>query len=105
MSKSKCPKWACPQCGATPGHHGRGGRSSCDCHDPATCSGFICECDDWDSGPRHGSFADPCPNAHCYHCGQIGTYPKKPKGLQAWEQKALDAGWTMPTARAKELGL
>jgi hypothetical protein len=27
----------------------------------------------------------------------------KPKGLAPWEKKALDAGWTMPEARAKEL--
>jgi hypothetical protein len=29
--------------------------------------------------------------------------PVRPKGLQPWEKKALDAGWTPPPSRAKEL--
>lgn len=67
--------------------------------------GFICDCEE-DTGPDHGmTLSDTCPTATCYHCGWSGTFPPKPKGLQAWEKKALDAGWTMPEARAKELGV
>jgi hypothetical protein len=67
--------------------------------------GFICDCD-WETGPEHGeSYQDPCEEAYCYHCGWGGTFPEKPKGLQSWEKKALDAGWTMPEARMAELGL
>jgi hypothetical protein len=65
----------------------------------------VCECwDERDESDTHGeTFADPCTNANCYCCGWRGTVPPKPKGLQAWERKALDAGWTPPEKRAKEL--
>ena len=74
------------------------------------CEGLICECD-----PReypesedeiHGlSFANVCGEAHCYHCEWRGEFPVKPKGLQTWEKKALEAGWSPPAARKKELGI
>jgi hypothetical protein len=106
--------WACPKCGAEANKHGRGGREACKDRLISShgCEGFMCECWEDDSaenqgdGPDHGqSFGDPCKNAHCFHCGWHGVFPVKPRGLSAWEKKALDAGWTMPTARAKELGL
>ena len=99
--------WACPKCGSKPGHHGKG-----ECLDSGhgPCQGLVCECpiedDSSDNLPDHGeTFAHPCPNANCYHCGWGGTIPQKPKGLQPWEKKALEAGWGMPAARRKELGL
>ncbi len=96
----------CPRCGAEPQKHGKG---RC-LQDTTTCDGLICECDPRDD-PKvddddHGdTFTNPCRFANCYHCGWGGTVPVKPKGMQAWERKALDAGWTMPVDRAKELGL
>ena len=100
----------CPKCGATPNKHGKG-----ECADRVSyrehsvCLGCICECaeDDNDSEAEgHGeSFENPCPNAVCAHCGWGGTLPVKPKGLQTWEKKALEAGWTPPANRKKELGL
>lgn len=96
-------KWACPKCGAVANEHGKG-----ECQDEqghTGCLGFICECEG-DQANDHGeSFSDPCKYANCYHCGWGGTFPKKPNGLATWEKKALDAGWKMPEARAKELGL
>jgi len=103
--------WACPKCGATPDEHGKGGRDSCEYLDNVlssgqkNCGGFICECDEDGSDDEHGtSFEHPCTNAVCYHCGWNGKFPKKPKGLHAWEKKALDAGWIPPEQRRKELG-
>lgn len=99
-------KWACPQCGSEPEKHGKGGASKCDYDRHGSCVGFLCECDDHDSDRDHGmTFSDPCPNANCYHCGWGGEFPVKPKGIQPWEKKALEAGWVMPEARRKELGL
>lgn len=75
-----------------------------------TCEGLICECDIEES-PKcndddHGeSFTNVCTNANCYHCGWGGKIPVRPKGIQAWERKALDAGWSPPAERAKELGI
>jgi hypothetical protein len=102
-------EFKCPKCQAPPNDHGKGGPEKCnDRHgrsQDSGCMGFICECDN-DGSEGHGeSFEDPCPSANCYHCGWGGTFPTKPKGLQAWEKKALDAGWTPPEARKKELGL
>lgn len=99
-------EWKCPKCQAPANEHGKGGREKCEYDQGgADCQGLLCECDH-DTGEDHGaSFKDPCPNANCYHCGWGGTFPVKPKGLQAWEKKALDAGWSMPEARRKELGL
>ena len=99
-------KWACPGCGAKPGKHGKG-----ECRRirgsafSETCTGFVCECDDDSDDKNHGTLASPCCNAHCYHCAFDGTFPKPPKGLQAWEKKALEAGWVMPAKRKKELKL
>ena len=97
-------EFKCPKCNALPNEHGKGGAEKCiDRH--GSCMGFICDCSK-DTGENHGeSFEDSCPEANCYHCGWGGTFPIKPKGLQAWEKKALDAGWAMPDKRKKELGL
>lgn len=96
-------EWACPKCGATPDSHGNGGVDKCR-DNPTGCGGFVCECDYEDFiDLSHGlSHADPCHLAHCYHCGWGGTFPQKPKGLQAWEKKALEAGWTPPDKRLAE---
>lgn len=107
-------EWKCPKCGADAGEHGRGecmqngGPSGND----SGCMGFICECLDSGDPPLHAEDGDhghslekSCLYAYCYHCDWAGVFPVKPKGLQAWERKALDAGWTMPEARRKELGL
>ena len=107
MEKNKPIKveWKCPDCAAEPNEHGKGGRDRCiDRHSSeAACAGFLCECDG-ETNPGHGeSFADVCVSAICYHCGWTGTYPKPPMGIQAWERKALEAGWTPPADRAKEL--
>jgi hypothetical protein len=94
--------WACPKCGAGAGEHGKGGEDGCISHHD-TCDGLICECPE-DSMDGHGEYLDdPCPCANCYHCGWGGKLPKKPKGLAAWEVKALEAGWAAPEARAKEI--
>jgi len=98
-------EFKCPKCGALPNEHGKGGGLKCNERRHESCMGFICDCND-DTGETHGeSFEDPCPEANCYHCGWGGVFPVKPKGLQAWEKKALDAGWTMSETRKKELGL
>jgi hypothetical protein len=100
--KARVP-WACPKCGAGAGAHGKGGSEKCVNRRGSSCAGLICECED-DATDGHGEFFDdPCKHANCYHCGWGGTVPKKPKGLQAWETKALEAGWAAPEARAKEL--
>jgi len=94
--------WACPKCDADANEHGKG---MCLNFNSDDCSGFICDCSD-DTGQDHGtSFAKPCPEANCYHCGWGGTFPVKPKGLQAWEKKALEAGWSMPLTRKLKLKL
>lgn len=94
-------KWACPQCGALPNQHGKG---ECESRGLGgdTCGGFICEC--MRDTPDHGeTLTDQCTEAYCYHCHWGGVFPQKPKGLQAWEKKAIDAGWTPPEKRRKEL--
>lgn len=97
-------KWACPGCGAPPHKCGKGECESTIQFD-GSCEGFVCECA-CDTAKDHGkTFADPCRDAHCYHCGWGGTFPKKPKGLQPWEKQALDAGWAPPKKRAVELGM
>lgn len=105
-------RWACPKCDSAPGQHGTGGKERCqyDTSSKSSCYGFVCECDSEDNpaseADDHGlSFANPCDQANCYHCGWGGKMPVRPKGLQAWERKALEAGWTMPAARARELGM
>jgi hypothetical protein len=97
-------EWCCPKCGADADKHGKGTCNHMLGTDYTECQGFICECDDEYDGEDHGTtFADPCHNANCYHCGWGGVFPPKPKGLQAWEKKALDVGWTPPAKRAEEL--
>jgi len=96
--------WKCPKCNAPANGHGEGGRDECQARPyGGPCGGFLCECDD-DGTDGHGeSLAHQCTDAHCYHCGWQGTYPKPPNGLQAWEKKALAEGWTMPAKREEEL--
>lgn len=108
-------EWACPKCGAVANAHGKGGSNKCEdrlSRNGEDCSGFICECDGDEGGidiateGGHGEcFSNPCPTATCYHCGWGGTFPKRPKGLQPWERKALEAGWAPPEKRKKELGI
>lgn len=101
--------FVCPKCGATPHKHGKGGVEKCiDRHAQQACEGLICECDpqefsDCENEDHGQTFVNMCTQANCYHCGWGGTVPKKPKGLQAWEKKALDAGWSPPAERAREL--
>lgn len=100
--------WACPRCGAPHSSHGKGGKDKCldRLADASGCQGFICDCDDPGDDEDHGSnFQDPCTNAVCYHCGWNGVFPKLPKKLEAWEKKALAAGWSPPSSRKKDLGL
>jgi hypothetical protein len=102
-------KFECPKCGAKPHQHGKGGKDKCQ-YDPyvQTCEGLICDCDmiqcPESEEPDHGtSLSNPCQEANCYHCGWGGTVPVAPKGLQAWEKKALAAGWQPPSDRLKEI--
>ena len=98
MSELARVNWACPRCGAEPGDHGKGGRDKC-AQEAKACEGFLCECDD-DGGPGHGeSYADPCPNANCYHCDWGGTFPPPPfsvSKLPSWAKKAWAEGWLPP---------
>lgn len=104
--------WKCPQCGAGHNAHGRGECKSPSFDRASACDGLVCEC--WEDGvgeeisgaEDHGlSFSNPCIHASCYHCGWGGCMPVKPKGLQPWEKKALEAGWSPPSKRKKELGI
>lgn len=103
--------WKCPKCEAPCNGHGKGGQETCTDRMSGrngACMGLICECDGDQCPaslePDHGHvLSNPCEEALCYHCGWGGTYPKAPKGLQAWEKKALAAGWVPPSERAKEL--
>lgn len=104
--------WACPDCGAKHQTHGKGDYCKLNAPGHSSCDGLVCEC--WEEGvdeilsgaPDHGiSFANPCVNANCYHCGWGGSLPVKPKGLLPWEKKALEAGWAPPAKRKKELGI
>lgn len=95
--------WKCPNCDAPWGRHGKG---ECECGAVSTelCDGLVCECKQYQRKQGHGTtLPDPCTDANCYHCGWSGRMPQLPKGLQAWERKALDAGWTPPKKRAVEL--
>jgi hypothetical protein len=105
-------EWKCPKCSAPANNHGEGGRERCDdrMSRSGPCFGFLCECIDngrcESTGLNHGEvLSDPCKEAHCFHCGWVGTFPKPPKKAQDWEKKALAAGWAPPPARAKELGV
>lgn len=97
-------KWKCPRCGAPANAHGKGGMEKCQ-YDSQTdsCQGFICECDNEGSDGHGELLSDPCPGANCYHCGWGGVFPTAPKGIETWEKKALEAGWSPPPSRAKEL--
>ena len=64
-------KWACPKCGADANEHGKG---VCSAPGGGVCMGFICECEG-DSDDKHGTEAEPCPLATCYHCGWGGQFP------------------------------
>ncbi len=100
-------EWKCPKCEARPNRCGKG-----DCeYGIGRCTGFTCEClaESDDGGASadekdHGMTLDaPCRFAICDHCGWGGTFPVPPPRLQAWEKKALEAGWSPPSVRAKEL--
>lgn len=100
--------WVCPKCGAPHSSHGKGGADKCQYRLSGSegCQGLLCDCDELDPGEEHGTnFKDPCHNAVCYHCGWYGVFPPMPKKLLAWEKKALEAGWTPPEGRRKEIGL
>lgn len=94
-------KWECPKCGAEANECGDEKKRTSH-HLDEHCAGFICECDT-DTEEHGTTLSDPCREAQCYHCGWCGTYPRPPLGLQAWEKKALEAGWTPPPDREKEL--
>lgn len=96
-------EWKCPKCGARANKHGKG---KCAFGGDLDCPGFLCECSDEGEDKRHGeTLQKQCEVANCYHCGWGGVFPQAPKSLASWEKKALEAGWQMPTARKKELGL
>lgn len=104
-TKEQLFEFKCPQCGATPGKHGKGGADSCEDGSPLrSCAGIICNCDFDSPGydePHHGETHQyPC-SARCYHCEWEGTLPQRPKKLQAWEKRALAAGWTPPPSWCK----
>lgn len=101
-------RWKCIQCGATPQKHGRGGEDAC--ISVGECEGLLCECFEYgddaigsDEKDHGTSYSNPCKHAACHHCGWGGVMPPPLVGLQAWERKALDAGWTMPAARKAEV--
>jgi hypothetical protein len=109
MSTELVFEFKCPKCNAPPHEHGKGRCTDrIGQREGGDCEGFICDCDS-DEFPQsadddHGkTFSNPCETASCYHCGFAGRVPVKPKGLQSWEKKALEAGWTPPPDRAKEL--
>ena len=95
-------KWACPKCGSDANNHSDTYSAFCK---GGHCMGFLCECEEGEyESESHGkTYADPCKNAVCYHCGWNGKFPKLPKGLVPWEKNALNLGWTMPEFRVKEL--
>lgn len=91
-------EWKCPECGAKPNKHGKGGNTACQYREGriGSCEGLICECDG-DTGKDHGQIkSDVCENARCYHCGWGGRMPPTaidPSKLRGWQKKAWDAGW------------
>jgi hypothetical protein len=93
--------WTCPKCGLDQDGCKKGSKERSVCGSPGGfdgCSGFICECtvpgnEEADHGMTYGM---PCQDAHCYHCGWQGVFPKPPKKPKDWEKKALAAGWQPP---------
>lgn len=83
------------------------GQGPCADEKESLCSGFICECssDESDADGHGDTYGMPCKEAHCYHCGWQGVFPKPPSKAAPWEKKALEAGWTPTPQRAVELGL
>ncbi len=106
MSKGTTPldRWKCPRCGSTPNEHGKGGADACvDSRGRKNCMGFLCECDEISLEDHGESVARACKNAVCYHCGwgtngkkKEGTFPLPERKLEAWEKKAIAAGWIPP---------
>lgn len=72
VDADKLTKWACPECGAPYDDHGKG---ECRQAGGGMCSGMICDCDGDTDNPEHGTTQEPCPTAHCYHCGWEGEFP------------------------------
>lgn len=97
MTTSKVP-WKCPECGALAHAHGKGGADVCEFDQGSRdCAGFVCECPNDEEEDGHGdSWATPCHNANCYHCGWAGVFPKKPGKMPGWADTALKAGWKPP---------
>lgn len=97
-------KFKCPNCGAEPEKHGRGGLKTCGDRDTRRCQGLICECEDFDNpdfdAEDHGETEEhPCENAVCYHCDWSGRMPVlafDPKKLVGWAKEAWKAGWRPP---------
>jgi hypothetical protein len=90
-------EFRCPKCGALSNEHGDPKKDDC-CQDAdgPSCNGFLCECDD-DGTELHGTtYAYPCPEANCYHCGWGGKFPKPPGKWPPWTKKAIEAGWKPP---------
>lgn len=88
--------WKCPKCSAAANKCGKEVPHTDDgipCS--GRCMGLICDCDHTTS-KNHGTDADPCQNANCYHCGWGGTVPMPAKKLVGWQKKAWDAGWRPP---------
>ena len=65
-------EWKCPECGAPPHAHGKGGAKKCEYNDNGPdCEGFICECELEDAlsadDPSHGlTLENPCKCANCF---------------------------------------
>jgi hypothetical protein len=94
MKKAAKPsQWKCSECSAPWDACGEG--QCAGIH--GACGGLVCECMGVDTKPGHGeSQDDACPNAVCGHCRWEGRVPPLPKKLEAWEKKALAAGWKPP---------
>lgn len=103
-SELKIP-WNCPKCGVDYDGHKKDDDEKCKDKSArgGSCQGFLCDCDDEGTEGHGDSYTKPCLNAVCHHCGWSGTFPVVPKGLQAWEKKALEAGWSPPEKRRQEL--
>lgn len=65
----------CPNCGATYGRHGRGGKRACRATYSALCPGIECLCDQTHFRVFAGQLIwrqSPCLDAACRHCGWRG---------------------------------